>query len=88
VFLSWKVNLALEDYVRETRALIQSLRAQADALEKGLKEFMRLQGGAPSRALVLESGRLLRKPDGWNVADDIQRLLETGKKTMPRDELI
>lgn len=87
MLLSWKGTLALEDYVRETRALIQSLRAQADALEKGLKEFMRLQT-EPSRVLIMETGHLLRKPDGWNVADDIQRMLENGKKTMPRDELI
>lgn len=49
---------------------------------------MRLQAGAPSRVLVLDSGRLLRKPDGWNVADDIKKLLENGKKAMRRDDLI
>jgi hypothetical protein len=85
--LFWKGNLALEDYVREARAHARALRAQADSIDKHLKELLRLE---PTTASSVHSvnGQFLRKPDGWNVADDIKRLLKAGEKSVPRQELI
>jgi hypothetical protein len=79
--------MALEDdYVRATQALIESLRSRADALEKTLREAFTSPPAIPHG--VLDGGRLIRKPTTWKTADDIERLLEGGAKTMPRGELV
>jgi hypothetical protein len=79
--------MALEDeYVRATQALIESLRARADALEKTLRETLSVQPAIP--AGVVEEGKLLRKPAAWRAADHIERILERGKKTMKKDDLV
>jgi hypothetical protein len=36
----------------------------------------------------LENGKVRKPPLAWKTADDIQILLEDGKVTMPKDELI
>jgi len=76
--------MALEDYVREARALVKSLRAQADSIEKQVRELLRLEPIVPPG--VLEDGQLLRRPAGWNVADGIEPLLKDGP--MRRNDLI
>ena len=73
--------MALEDYIRETRALIKSFRDQADTLEKQLQTTLSLLSAG-----VLKEEQ--RKPTTWKPADDIQRILDYGKKTMLRNELI
>lgn len=93
--------MALEDYVRQTRELIQSLRDQAEAssasakaslaeakaLEKNLKGFLGQKASIPPGVLTKE-GRLLRPPTTTaKGADAIERLLEWGAKTMKRDDL-
>jgi hypothetical protein len=78
--------MALEDYARETRALIKSFREQADALEKQLHAVLGLQPAVPPG--VLSEGKLVRKPTTWKTADDIERLLEAGAKTMKHAELV
>ena len=76
-------SMALEDYIRETRALIKTFRDHADTLEKQLQTTLSLLS-----AEVLKGGKLdEKKPDAWKVADDIQRILEDGAKHMLRDEL-
>lgn len=75
--------MALEDYVRETRAQIRRLRSLADALEDGL-ELLRGQPAVP-----LKDEQLIRKPTTtWKAADHLERLLEKGAKTMKRTVLI
>jgi hypothetical protein len=66
-------------------ALKKEIR-EAESRLAWLKETLRKETG--SHPGVLDGGHLLRKPDGWNVADDIKKLLDNGKKTMPRDELV
>jgi len=78
--------MALEDYIREARAQAKALRAQADSIEKHLRELLRVQPNVP--AGVLKDGQLIRKPTTWKTADDIERILEFGKKTMKRAALI
>jgi len=79
--------MALEDdYVRATRALIDSLRSRADALEKTLRDAFNVQPAIP--AGVIEDGKLARKPAAWRAADHIERLLERGKKTMGKTALV
>ena len=76
--LTFASSVALEDYIRETRALINSFRDHADTLEKHLQTTLS----------VLPAGQLIRKPTTWKPADDIERILEQGAKTMRREELI
>jgi hypothetical protein len=76
--------MALEDYIRETRALIKSFRDHADTLEKNLQVTLSLHPAG-----VLGGGQHADpKPTTWRTADDIERLLDRGAKTMKRDELI
>ena len=79
--LTFASSMALEDYIRETRALIKSFRDQADTLEKQLQATLSLLSAG-----VLKEEQ--RKPTTWKPADDIQRILDYGKKTMLRNELI
>jgi hypothetical protein len=75
--------MALEDYIRETRALIKSFRDHADALEKHLQTTLSLHPAG-----VLKGGQPVRRLTTRKTADDIERLLDHGAKTMKRDELI
>jgi hypothetical protein len=78
--------MALEDYIREARARIKVLRDQADAIEATLKG-LHAQPTAPA-GVPNEDGKLAHKPAAWRAADHIERLLERGKKTMGRTDLV
>ena len=78
--------MALEDYIREARARIKVLRDQADAIEDTLKG-LHVQPTAPA-GVPNEDGKPVRKPAAWRTADHIERLLDRGKKTMRRTDLV
>ena len=64
--------MALEDDIRETHALEKQLQATLSLLPAG----------------AFSGEQIVRKPTGRRTADYIERLLEGGKKTIGRADLV
>jgi hypothetical protein len=64
--------MAFEDDIRETRALEEQLQTTLNRLPAG----------------AFSGEQIVRKRGSWNTADYIERVLEGGKKTMGRTDLV
>jgi hypothetical protein len=63
-----------------------AIREHEEAIAVLRESFRKISGLGPSDPL--EGGRVKKPPLAWKTADDIQILLEDGKVTMPKDQLI
>jgi hypothetical protein len=86
--LSWKGNLA-RDLIDVIKKEIRDHENAIETLKDMLRKASRIgSSGTPPGVLTAE-GNLIRKPTATaKVADSIEMLLEYGKKTMKRGELI
>ena len=75
------------DLVGEMFAKAKDLRRLAESIEDNARQLRSMQAGAVPSGMLKE-GQLVRKPKAWRTADWIERLLERGKKTMGRDDLV
>lgn len=59
-----------------------------EKIAKHLRESARILRGLAGPVEGISEGQPVRRPDAWRTADDIELLLEQGKKAMPAGDLL